>query len=72
MLLHPKGTVPMKGSVILSIALDILAVITILLPVRWFTWLSSNTRVVTNLKRACSVLLLLAGYLVDKYISHPG
>jgi hypothetical protein len=62
----------MKGSVILSITLDLLAVITILLPVRWFTWLSGNSRLVTNLKRACSILLLLAGFLVDRYISHPG
>jgi len=62
----------MKGSVILSIALDILAVATILLPVRWLTWISGNTKVVTNLKRACSILLLLAGYLVDRYVSHPG
>jgi hypothetical protein len=62
----------MKGSVILSLSLDVLAIGVILIPDAKFAPLSSNPRWIRNGKRICFLLLLLSGFLIDQYISHPG
>ena len=62
----------MKGSVILSLSLDVLAIAIMLVPVEKFRFLSRNDRTVTTAKRTCFLLLLLAGFLIDHFISHPG
>jgi hypothetical protein len=60
----------MKGSVILSLTLDILAVVFILLPARFLAGVSTDPKTVRNIKRAVGILLLLSGFLVDRFITH--
>jgi hypothetical protein len=62
----------MKGSVILSLALDVTAIGVMLIPEGKFSGISTNLKAVTFAKRTCFLLLLLAGFLIDHYISHPG
>jgi threonine/homoserine/homoserine lactone efflux protein len=62
----------MKGSVLLSLTLDILAVAFIFLPARYLAGLSTDPKVVRNIKRVVGILLLLSGFLVDRYITHGG
>ena len=62
----------MKGSVVLSLSLDVLAIVIMLIPVEQFTFLSRNSRTVTPAKRTCFLLLLRAGFLIDHFISPPG
>ena len=62
----------MKGSVMLSLSLDVLAIGIMLVPVEKFAFLSRNGRAVTTAKRTCFLLLLLSGFLIDHFISHPG
>lgn len=62
----------MRGSVILSLILDILAVVFILLPPRFLSGLSTDPKVVRNIKRVGGILLLLSGFLVDRFITHGG
>lgn len=62
----------MKGSVILSLTLDALAVLVILLPASLLSGLSSDPKVIRNIKRGTAILLLLTGFLVDFFISRPG
>ena len=62
----------MRGSVFLSLTLDILAVVFIFLPARYLSGLSSDPKVIRNIKRVVGILLLLAGFLVDRFITHGG
>ncbi|MDR3671835.1 MAG: hypothetical protein P4L36_13390 [Holophaga sp.] len=62
----------MKGSVILSLSLDVLAIGVILIPDATFAPLSRNPKWVRNGKRICFLVLLLTGFLIDQYVSHPG
>ena len=62
----------MKGSVILSLALDVLAIGIMLIPPARLSRLSNDPLRVTRAKRVCFLLLLGAGFLIDHYISHPG
>jgi hypothetical protein len=62
----------MKGSVVLSLSLDVAAIGIMLIPPEKFARLSTNPKLVTNLKRGCFLGLLLSGWLIDHYISHPG
>jgi hypothetical protein len=62
----------MKGSVILSLSLDVVAIGIILIPDATFAPISTNKKWVGYGKRACFLALLLAGFLIDQYISHPG
>jgi len=62
----------MKGSVILSLALDVSAIGFLLIPADRFRGLSTNPKVVSTIKRAGFFLLLISGFLIDHYISHPG
>jgi hypothetical protein len=66
-----KGQV-MKGSVILSLSLDVVAIGILLIPDEKYLPLTSNPKWIRNGKRVCFLVLLLAGFLVDRYISHPG
>jgi len=62
----------LKGSVVLSLSLDVLAIGIILVPPERFAWVSADPKRVTLVKRTCFGLLLAAGFLIDQYISHPG
>ena len=62
----------MKGSVILSLSLDVLAIGIMLIPAERLGFVSRNLRHVTIAKRTCFLLLLLAGFLIDTFISHGG
>ena len=62
----------MKGSFILSLSLDILAIILLLVPDARYRWVSSNPKHVSFYKRGVVLLLLLAGFLIDRYITHRG
>jgi hypothetical protein len=62
----------MKGSVILSLSLDVLAIAVILIPDAKFASFSGNPKRIRTGKIVCFLLLLLCGFLVDQYISHPG
>jgi len=62
----------LKGSVILSLSLDVLAIVIMLIPAERYGFISRNSRTVTTAKRTCFLLLLLAGFLIDHFISHPG
>ena len=62
----------MKGSVILSLSLDVLAIVIILIPDDKFLRFTRNKQWISNGKRACFLLLLATGFLIDHYISHPG
>lgn len=62
----------MKGSVILSLALDVSAIAIILVPDAKFTGITADPKWIRNGKRVCFGVLLLAGFLIDHYISHPG
>jgi len=62
----------MKGSVILSLALDVTAIGILLIPEGKFSRISTNLKTIIFAKRACFLLLLLAGFLIDHFISHPG
>jgi threonine/homoserine/homoserine lactone efflux protein len=60
----------MKSSAYLSLSLDALAVLIVVLPARFLRRVSTNPKVVRNLKRICGVALLVAGFLVDRFITH--
>lgn len=62
----------MRGSVILSLILDTMAVVFILLPARYLSGLSTDPKVVRNIKRVVGILLLAAGFLVDRFVTHGG
>lgn len=62
----------MKGSVILSLSLDVLAIGIMLIPDEKFVSITPNRKWITNGKRICFLVLLLTGFLIDKFISHPG
>jgi hypothetical protein len=61
----------MKGSVVLSLALDVTAVVLVLIPDRKYAWITTDPKRVKFAKHAC-VVLLVAGFLIDMFISHPG
>jgi hypothetical protein len=61
----------MKASVYLSLSLDVLAIVIILIPDAKYRRFSSNPKWIRNDKRICFLVLLLAGFLIDQYISHP-
>jgi hypothetical protein len=60
----------MKSSVVLSICLDVAGVALILVPDAKFASLSPSRTLIRIGKCACSVALLLAGFLVDRFITH--
>ena len=62
----------MKGSVILSLTLDVSAMGVMLIPGTRFRRQTTHPRTITNLKRGVFLALLLSGFLVDHFISHPG
>ena len=62
----------MKGSVIVSLSLDVVAIGILLIPDEKFRPLTPNPRWIRNGKRICFLVLLLTGFLIDRYISHPG
>jgi hypothetical protein len=62
----------MKGSVILSLSLDVLAIGIMLIPDEKFLSMTPNKKWISNGKRICFLALLLTGFLIDHYISHPG
>jgi hypothetical protein len=62
----------MKGSVALSLSLDVLAISVLLIPDEKFRWISARPKAVIFGKRVGFLLLLLSGFLIDQYISHPG
>jgi hypothetical protein len=62
----------MKGSVVLSLSLDVVAIGILLIPDEKFLPLTRNPKWIRNGKRLCFLVLLLAGFLIDRYISHPG
>ena len=61
----------MKGSVILSLTLDVLAIAVVLVPDAEYAPLCKDPKWVRNGKRICFLVLLLGGFLIDQYISHP-
>ncbi len=62
----------MKGTVILSLALDVAAIGILLIPDEKYTVITPNAKWIRNGKRIGFLLLLLTGFLIDKFISHPG
>ena len=62
----------MKGSVILSLSLDVVAIVILLIPDEKFHAITPNPKWIRNGKRALFLVLIGAGFLIDQYISHPG
>jgi hypothetical protein len=60
----------MKASVILSLSLDVLAIVIMLVPAEKYRFISRDSRTVTTAKRTCFLVLLLAGFLIDTFVSH--
>ena len=60
----------MKGSVILSLSLDVLAIGVILVPDAKFVPLCKDPKWIRNGKRIGFLVLLLTGFLIDQYITH--
>jgi hypothetical protein len=44
----------------------------LLIPDEKYLPLTTNPKWIRNGKRLCFLVLLLAGFLIDKFISHPG
>ena len=62
----------MKGSVILSLSLDVVAIAILLVPDEKFKGITPDPKWIRNGKRAIFLVLIAAGFLIDQYISHPG
>lgn len=62
----------MKGTVILSLSLDVLAIVVLLVPDEKYAPLSRDPKWVRNGKRIVFLVLLVAGFLIDRYITHRG
>jgi len=62
----------MKGSVLLSVALDVLAVGIILVPDSKFTRFTADPKWIRKGKYVCAGALLVSGFLIDHFISHAG
>ena len=62
----------MKATVLLSLTLDASAIGILLTPEVKFRWLSGDDKVIRNAKRAAFFLLLISGFLIDRYITHGG
>ena len=61
----------MKGSVILSLSLDVVAIVVLLIPDEKFRPITPDPKWIRNGKRAVFLVLIAAGFLIDQYISHP-
>jgi hypothetical protein len=62
----------MKGSVIASLSLDVSAIAFMLIPAEKFHRFSTSAKTIGFTKRAVFFLLLISGFLIDRYISHAG
>ncbi|MGA2079292.1 MAG: hypothetical protein ABSH53_01570 [Holophaga sp.] len=60
----------MKGTVILSLTLDVSAVAIMFIPKARFGRYAKDERRVRIIKWSCAAALLIAGYLIDQYITH--
>jgi hypothetical protein len=60
----------MKSSVVLSLCLEVGGVALILVPDAKFASLTPSKTLIRVGKCACSIALLLAGFLVDRFITH--
>jgi hypothetical protein len=62
----------MKGTVILSVTLDLLAVAVMFVPTARFARYSKEEKKVRQLKWIIAGILLASGFLIDRYITHAG
>jgi len=62
----------MKGTVILSLALDVVAIGVLLIPDEKYRVFTRDEKWIRNGKRIGFLVLLATGFLIDRFISHPG
>jgi hypothetical protein len=60
----------MKATFYLSIALDLLAILVMFIPRARFARWAKDEMGVRKIKWICAAILLISGYLIDRYITH--